>query len=34
MTVDIILEEKSPISMLLPFINDSSSARKQNSVTE
>lgn len=34
MTVDIILEEKSPISMLLPFINDSGSARKQNSVTE
>ena len=34
MTVDIILEEKSPISRLLPFINDSSSARKQNSVTE
>lgn len=34
MAVDIILEEKSPISMLLPFINDSGSARKQNSVTE
>ena len=34
MIVDIILEEKSPISMLLPFINDSGSARKQNSVTE
>ena len=35
MTVDIILEEKSPISMLLPFINDSNSARtEQNAVTE
>ena len=33
-TADIILEEKSPISMLLPFINDSDSAKKQNSVTE
>ena len=34
MAVDIILEEKSPISMLLPFINDSGSATEQNSVTE
>ena len=33
-TADIILEEKSPISMLLPFLNDSDSAVKQNSVTE
>ena len=33
-TADIILEEKSPISMLFPFINDKSSAAKQNSVTE
>ena len=35
MTVDVILEKKSPISMLLPFVNDSNSARtEQNSVTE
>ena len=34
MTADIILEEKSPISMLLPFINDSDFATEQNSVTE
>ena len=34
MIVDIILEEKSPISMLLPFINDSDSATEQDSVTE
>lgn len=35
MIVDIILEEKSPISMLLPFINDSGRARaEQDSVTE
>lgn len=35
MIVDIILEEKSPISMLLPFINDSGLARaEQDSVTE
>lgn len=33
-TADIILEEKSPISMLFPFINDGGSATKQNSVTE
>ena len=33
-TADIILEEKSPISMLLPFLNDSDSAVKQNSVIE
>ena len=35
MIVDIILEEKSPISMLLPFVNDSGLARaEQDSVTE